>query len=327
VSTSTLESIRVDVARERRHRVLRSIGLLAVASLVLVGALGGLGVRAREVTVRTDELGVRVRYPLVARGGLAVPFEVHIVRPGGFAQAVRLSMTADYLEAFDLNAVVPEPAETTASGDLVTWIFEPPTAEVLTVRFDVRVEPGVQWRWRGWAWTPGSHPRRSEMEIVLRAAVVYALLWGLLRAMGKRELAEATAFELVLLVVLGDIVQQGVTQEDMSITGAALAAGTMGLLAVATSVVGRRVPATRSLLEGHPSVVFANGAFVDETLRLLRMTADEVDEEARKRGYRELGRLEWIIVESDGKFSFIDRVETAENDEDPDDLAGSSAAR
>jgi uncharacterized membrane protein YcaP (DUF421 family) len=166
------------------------------------------------------------------------------------------------------------------------------------------------------------------MEVVARAGVVYVLLWGLLRVMGKRELAEVTAFELVLLVVLGDIVQQGVTQEDMSITGGALAAGTMGLLAVGTSLVGRRFPATRPLLEGHPSVVFADGAFVDETLRLLRMTAGEVREEARKRGYRDLGDLEWIIVEADGKFSFIDRSSGADGpDDDPDEAQGSSSAR
>jgi uncharacterized membrane protein YcaP (DUF421 family) len=145
--------------------------------------------------------------------------------------------------------------------------------------------------------------------------------------MGKRELAEVTAFELVLLVVLGDIVQQGVTQEDMSITGGALAAGTMALLAVGTSMVARRFSSVRPLLEGHPSVVFADGAFVLETLRLLRMTDDEVVEEARKRGYRGLDGIEWIIVEADGKFSFIDRGPHAGADEDPDDLQGSSSAR
>ena len=70
------------------------------------------------------------------------------------------------------------------------------------------------------------------MEIMVRAAVVYVLLLGLVRALGKRELAEMSAFELLLLVTMGDLVQQGVTQEDMSITGALLAVGTMGLLVV-----------------------------------------------------------------------------------------------
>lgn len=67
------------------------------------------------------------------------------------------------------------------------------------------------------------------MEIVIRATVVFFFLWLLVRALGKRELAEMSAFELVLLVVMGDIVQQGITEADMSATGAVLAAGTLAL--------------------------------------------------------------------------------------------------
>ena len=126
------------------------------------------------------------------------------------------------------------------------------------------------------------------MEIVLRAAAVYVILWLLLRAMGKRELAEVTAFELVILVVLGDIIQQGVTQEDMSITGAALAVSTMGLLAVGSSVLGERIPRARRVLEGKPSLVVHHGVVDEEVLRLQRIPRDELDEAARKRGIGDL---------------------------------------
>ncbi|MGH2675866.1 MAG: DUF421 domain-containing protein, partial [Actinomycetota bacterium] len=66
------------------------------------------------------------------------------------------------------------------------------------------------------------------MEIVIRATIVYFLIWILIRALGKRELAQLGVFELVLLVTIGDLVQQGVTQEDFSVTGALLAIGTLG---------------------------------------------------------------------------------------------------
>jgi uncharacterized membrane protein YcaP (DUF421 family) len=158
------------------------------------------------------------------------------------------------------------------------------------------------------------------VEIVIRAAAVYVLLWCLLRAMGKRELAEVTAFELVLLVVLGDIIQQGVTQEDMSVTGAGLAAGTMVLLAVGTSLLIQRVPSTRSLLEGRPSVVVRDGRLVEPVVRSLRITEDEIVEAARKRGHASLAPLAWVIVEADGKFSFSERSDP------PRDDAGSSDA-
>jgi uncharacterized membrane protein YcaP (DUF421 family) len=152
------------------------------------------------------------------------------------------------------------------------------------------------------------------VEIVLRAAAVYLILWALLRVMGKRELAEMTAFELVILVVLGDIVQQGVTQEDMSVTGAILAIATMGLLAAGSSALSQRGRKLRGILDGRPSVVVRDGVVIDDTVRLLRMTVDEIHEAARKRGYRSLGGLAWVIVEADGKFSFIEHAEDQPQD-------------
>jgi uncharacterized membrane protein YcaP (DUF421 family) len=80
------------------------------------------------------------------------------------------------------------------------------------------------------------------LEIVIRAAIVFFFLWALTRAMRKRELVEMSAFELVLLVVIGDLVQQGVTQEDMSVTGAMLAVGTIALLTLLFSFVTERGP-------------------------------------------------------------------------------------
>ena len=64
------------------------------------------------------------------------------------------------------------------------------------------------------------------MEIVIRAAAMYAVLLCLLRAMGRRELSQMTTFDLLITVVIGDLIGQGVIQEDMSFTGALLAVGT-----------------------------------------------------------------------------------------------------
>jgi uncharacterized membrane protein YcaP (DUF421 family) len=143
------------------------------------------------------------------------------------------------------------------------------------------------------------------VEIVLRAVAVYVLLWLLLRAMGKRELAEVTAFELVILVVLGDMVQNGVTQEDMSVTGSTLAVATMGMLAVGSSVVGYRFRRTRPVLDGEPSIVVRDGEVLDDVLRLQRITRAELDEGARKKGIADLSRVRWGLVEADGTFSFV----------------------
>ncbi len=144
------------------------------------------------------------------------------------------------------------------------------------------------------------------MEIVVRAGVIYLFLWFVLRVMGKRELAEMTAFELVVLVMVGDLAQQGVTQENMSVTGTALAVSTFGLLAVGASLLSRRLPAAPRILDGRPSVILRRGTLIPETLAAMRMSVEDVREAARQHGYRSLADLDWIIVEDDGRFSFIE---------------------
>jgi uncharacterized membrane protein YcaP (DUF421 family) len=154
------------------------------------------------------------------------------------------------------------------------------------------------------------------MEIILRAAAIYFIIFVLLRGMGRRELAEVTAFELVILVVIGDLVQQGVTQEDMSVTGAALAISTMALLAVGGSVITARFPRTRPVLEGTPVVVLRDGKPFDKAMNQERITEDEVKEEARKRGISDLAQVQWVILEPDGKFSFITKDSVEQKDPD-----------
>jgi uncharacterized membrane protein YcaP (DUF421 family) len=146
------------------------------------------------------------------------------------------------------------------------------------------------------------------MEIVVRAVIVYLLLWLLLRIMGKRELSELTAFELVLLVIIGDVVQQGVTQEDFSITGAFLSTGTIAFLIVMTSMIGWRWKKTRPVLEGVPVVLMRDGETIDEALRLEHVTLEELKEAARQEGIGDLAHVEWCVLERDGRFSFLRRV-------------------
>lgn len=143
------------------------------------------------------------------------------------------------------------------------------------------------------------------MEIVVRALVVYLFLWVLLRGMGKRELAEMTAFELVLLVVIGDLVQQGVTEGDMSLTGIALAIAPMALLIMASSYVSSRWPRSTTFLEGRPVVVVRHGEPIDEVLHHEHVPLDEVLQAARKDGISDLADVDWCILEPDGKFSFL----------------------
>jgi uncharacterized membrane protein YcaP (DUF421 family) len=143
------------------------------------------------------------------------------------------------------------------------------------------------------------------MEIVLRSTAIFFFLWILTRSLGKRELAEMTAFELVLLVVLGDLIQQGVTQSDTSVTGAVLAVSTIGLWVMVFSTVSYRFKGARQALESFPVIVVRDGEVQAEALRLERVTIDEVCDEARQQGIADLRDVRLAVLESDGRFSFI----------------------
>ena len=97
--------------------------------------------------------------------------------------------------------------------------------------------------------------------------------------------------------MLGDLVQQGVTQSDYSMTGLILAAGTISLLTVAVSYVSFRFPRTRPLLEGQPLVVIQDGNVVDKNLRRERLTKEELAEAARMQQIPSLEKVSWAILE------------------------------
>lgn len=143
------------------------------------------------------------------------------------------------------------------------------------------------------------------MDIVLRAVVLYIFIVFVMRVIGRRELSSMTPFDLILLIVLGDAVQQGLTQDDYSVTGAIIAVATIATLQVFTSYVSFRSRRARKVLEGEPIVVVERGQLVDHNLRRERMTEDEVAEEMRQQQVGSLDEVEWAILESNGQISFI----------------------
>src|SRR5436309_7219356 len=119
------------------------------------------------------------------------------------------------------------------------------------------------------------------MDIALRAVFLYVFVVLLLRVMGRRELSSLSAVDLVLLIVLGDAVQQGLTQDDYSVTGAVVAVSTIAALQVLTSWVSFRWSRGRRFLEGEPIVIVQDGSVVERNLRRERMTPEDVATEMR----------------------------------------------
>ncbi len=143
------------------------------------------------------------------------------------------------------------------------------------------------------------------MGVVLRSAVAFLFIFVLLKLVGKKELSELSPFELILLVVIGDIVQQGITQEDFSLVGAVLAASTLALLTVTFSYMSFKFDPARRLLEGLPVVILRDGELLPEALKLERLQPHEVDQAARKQGLDDLSSVELAVLEPDGTISFL----------------------
>jgi uncharacterized membrane protein YcaP (DUF421 family) len=150
------------------------------------------------------------------------------------------------------------------------------------------------------------------MGTVLRAAIMYLFILAIMRVMGKKELSGMSAFELVLLIVMGDLIQQAVTQQDSSITAAVLAVSTMALLVVGTSYVSFRFRRTQGITEGMPVVIIREGRVQQQLIRIERLTEDEVREAAREQGIADIRDVAVGILETDGKFSFVKRSDVSQ---------------
>ena len=110
---------------------------------------------------------------------------------------------------------------------------------------------------------------------------------------------------MILLVVFGDIVQQGITQEDYSLTGVVLAVGSLVFWISLMSWLSYRFPRAHRAIEGVPLVIIEDGRPVDATLRLEQMPLDEVKEAARQQGIGDLAEVRLGVLEPSGRMSFV----------------------
>jgi uncharacterized membrane protein YcaP (DUF421 family) len=145
------------------------------------------------------------------------------------------------------------------------------------------------------------------MDVLIRSAAIFAVMWVVLRLGGKREVAQLSAFDMILLVTLGDLVAQGILQEDYSLTAVVIAVSTITLASMLLAYVGLRFPRTRPVLGGTPRIVVRDGEPLLDVLQSELLTLDVVSESARQQGIRSLADIELSVLETDGTFSFFTR--------------------
>ena len=143
------------------------------------------------------------------------------------------------------------------------------------------------------------------MDLVLRAIVAFCFVLVLTRIVGRRELSSLAPFDLILLVMIGDLVQQGITQNDFSVTGMLLVGGVIGVLTIAVSFASFRFPRLRPILEGEPVIVIEDGEAIERNLRRERITCGELRAAARQQGISSFDRVRWAVLETSGEISFL----------------------
>jgi uncharacterized membrane protein YcaP (DUF421 family) len=143
------------------------------------------------------------------------------------------------------------------------------------------------------------------MDLVIRSAFVFCLILVITRAVGRRELSSMEPFDFILLVVIGDLVQQGVTQSDYSLTGATTVIVTMACLVVATAYLSYRFKRLRPILEGEPVLLVSEGRILERALRRQRMTVEELRAEARQQSIASFDDVRFAVLETNGRISFL----------------------
>jgi uncharacterized membrane protein YcaP (DUF421 family) len=150
------------------------------------------------------------------------------------------------------------------------------------------------------------------MESVIRAAAVYALLLVLFRLASRRTLAEASTFDLVLLLIISEATQNALVGQDYSLTSAFLVIGTLILLDAVLTFLLSRFRSLDKAVNGLPLVVVADGEPLWERMRACRIDIADVLEAARRlRRLERLEQIQFAVLERSGGISIIPRRDGA----------------
>lgn len=146
---------------------------------------------------------------------------------------------------------------------------------------------------------------RVLVEILIRTATVYAIVLLGVRLSGKREVGQMTPFDLVLLLLLSNAVQNAMTGPDTSLSGGAVAAGTLLLLNYGVAEVSGLNRSFRKLVQGQPSLLVHNGTVVEAHMAREHVSLDELQRALREHGIGSVHDVALAVLEVDGSISVL----------------------
>ena len=144
-------------------------------------------------------------------------------------------------------------------------------------------------------------------ELILRGAIIYLFLLVLLRITGKRQVGQLSPFDLVLLLVLSNAVQNAMTGNDNSIPGGIITATTLVLLNYVVSLATYRNKKLGELVEGRPELLIHNGRLYDEVLEREQLTRHELNAALRTAGCASVEEVHYAVLENNGQISVVPR--------------------
>lgn len=142
-------------------------------------------------------------------------------------------------------------------------------------------------------------------HFVLRGSVIYGLVMLLMRLSGKRAVGQFTPFDLILLILIGNAVQNGINGGDNSLTGAAIMACTLVALNYAVAFVTSRSRAAEKLVEGVPVVLARNGTLFPAMLKRELVSTSDFDEALRMNGIDDVRDVQLALLETNGSISVV----------------------
>jgi uncharacterized membrane protein YcaP (DUF421 family) len=142
-------------------------------------------------------------------------------------------------------------------------------------------------------------------EFVLRGIIIYVFLIVLLRLTGKRQVGQLAPFDLVLLLVLSNAVQNAMNGGDNSVIGGMISAVTLVGLNWIVGLLTYRSKKLEALVEGRPEVLIHNGKLFEQALKRAKLTQHEVMCALREAGCATIEEVQAALLENDGSISVV----------------------
>jgi len=144
--------------------------------------------------------------------------------------------------------------------------------------------------------------------LLVRAALLYLLVFIAMKAMGKRELGQLQPFELVVILIISDMASIGMQSNTVTLASSIIPIATVTILQIGLSILNLKSEKSRALLCGRPVLLIRNGQLQEKAMAKLRLNINDIQEMIRAQGYFDISGIENAIIETNGQLSIMPKT-------------------